>query len=588
MTTGAIMAYAPVSAAVATPESGPLVDHQYGRVYNFATTDGAQTGCRWFDAYPNGNEQRVRTIADIGIAANNGQTALCYRSQYLAVANAGSNSGIIFFLDKNDFSLRGFFGSIDSSFDNTPTHIGQVLSMCAIQAPGFLGGDILVANCDTSAFNNAINAIVVGGANAYQGTLDETACVLGSLPDGSGRQAYALGYTAAGAGTRVGYYRLAPAITPVRKIAASEIDAAWSHVDNVTGITVDQTDGNLLFGAHNQTDSPTHGDYLAKLNVTTGAVMWAIPLNTGNGLDFKQCLIKNGTLRYLSFTTNTVYTVDTIGGVAVTSTLSNFLVGPLHGKQVSEDVTGSVYWFGTWSEGSTHPAYLGTYCLVEGNTSGNNLTWRWFPGGQPIPAPTFPIAAQSRRRAWSFTLDGHTFYVLDLGQEGTFIYDSTTQQWSKWITQTWNGWNHTNGTVWGIRIVGGDYLTGDIWEVQPGALNDNGTVPIVHVVTGGLVKRSRVYTSVESVRLNVSVGQLQDNPATVTLAFSDDQGQTYTDMDTLTLAEGDYTGEVAWRSLGAFAAPGRIFRVTDVGAFLRIDGCDAELDNFDEDTGAQG
>jgi hypothetical protein len=26
-----------------------------------------------------------------------------------------------------------------------------------------------------------------------------------------------------------------------------------------------------------------------------------------------------------------------------------------------------------------------------------------------------------------------------------------------------------------------------------------------------------------------------------------------------------------------------VFRVTDVGGFLRIDGCDAELDDFDED-----
>lgn len=579
------MAYAPVSSAVAAPESGPLVDHQYGRVYNFAIVDGAQTGCRWFDAYPNGDEQRARTIADIGIAANNGPGTFCYTSQLLALANQGSNGGIIYFLDKNDFSLRGSFGMIDSSFDNTVDHIGMVLSMVAVQAAPGVGGDVLIANCDTNAFNNQINAITVQGRNEPQGTLDETTCVLGALPDGSGTEAYAIGLTTGGTATQIGYYRLKPTIVPVRKIPATDIDAAWVHVDDVYGVAVDQTDGNLLFAAHNQTDAPTHPHYLVKINVATGAVIWRIALNMSNGLDFKQCLIKNGLLHYLSVTDSLAYAINTVSGVATPVTLSDFLVGPLHVKQVSEDVTGSAYWFGSWTETDTHPEYLGTYCLVEGHTSGSGLDWRWFPNGAPNPAPVFPIAAQSRRRAWSFAFDGHVFYILDLGVEGTFAYDDTTQQWSKFITQAWNGWNLTNGTVWGRRVVGGDFMTGDIWEMQPGALMDNGSVEIVHVVTGGLVKRNRVYSSVESLRLNVSVGQLDDvNGATIQLAFSDDQGVTYTDMGVIALTEGDYSTEIVWRSLGAFAAPGRVFRVTDVGAFLRIDGADAAIDNFDEDS----
>ena len=222
--------------------------------------------------------------------------------------------------------------------------------------------------------------------------------------------------------------------------------------------------------------------------------------------------------------------------------------------------------------------------MVEGKHSGTYLDWRWVPDGAPNPAPSFRIAAQSRRRAWSFVFDGHTFYVLDLGQEGTFLYDNTTLQWSKWITQAFNGWNLTNGTQWGYRVVGGDFLTPDIWEMAPGALKDNGSVDIIHVVTGGLVKRNRVYSSVEAVRLSVSIGQLDDTAgATVQLSFSDDQGQTWTDMDAISLTEGDFSGEIAWRSLGAFAAPGRIFRITDVGGFVRIDGADVMLDNFDED-----
>jgi hypothetical protein len=181
-------------------------------------------------------------------------------------------------------------------------------------------------------------------------------------------------------------------------------------------------------------------------------------------------------------------------------------------------------------------------------------------------------------------MDGHVFYVLDLGREGTFLYDDTTGEWSKWITANYNTWNLTNGTMWGQRIVGGDILTTDTWEMQPGALFDNGSAEITHVVTGGLVKRNRVFVSVDALRLNCSVGQLDDvNGATVQMSFSDDQGQTWVDMDTISLTESDFDGEVAWRSLGSFAAPGRIFRITDVGGFLRIDGCDAGINNFDED-----
>jgi len=137
--------------------------------------------------------------------------------------------------------------------------------------------------------------------------------------------------------------------------------------------------------------------------------------------------------------------------------------------------------------------------------------------------------------------------------------------------------------MWGTRIVAGDLLTTDIWEMNPGALFDNGATEIVHVVTGGVATRSRTYHSVDSFRLACSVGQvLDENGASVTLSFSDDQGETWTTMDTITTVEGAFAQEIAWLSLGAFSAPGRIFKITDTGSFLRIEGADAGIDGFDE------
>lgn len=585
MTTPTLMAYAPVSAAVATPERGPLVDHRFGRVYNFAIADGALNGIRWFDSYPNGNEIRARASLDTGVPTSVGPWTLCYNRQIIA-CNAGlSNGGFIQYLDHNDFTMVGSFGAADSSFVNNGVHIEQPHNMVSIvdQAGG---GDLVICN---SAFSDGVINAVHGARNYPLTSLDENACRLGALPDGSGTTAYVVGFTKLGAATQIGFYHVtnAPALVPIAKILPSQIDAAWSHIDVVDGITIDQTDGNLICAATNSTDAPTHRVYFFKLNAATGAVMWKLStgdlvMNYGND-DMPQNLVKNGTLYYLTVAANTLMTINTVAGTATTSTISSATLDILHGGQVSEDVTGSIYWFGSWTEGSTHPNYIGTYCLTQGHTSGSSLTWRFFPSGITTP-PIYGIAAQSRRRAWSFVFDGHTFYVLDLGQEGTFLYDNTTQQWSKWITQAFNGWNLTNGTQWGYRVVGGDFLTPDIWEMAPGALKDNGSVDIVHVVTGGLVKRNRVYSSVEAVRLSVSIGQLDDTAgATVQLSFSDDQGQTWTDMDAISLTEGDFSGEIAWRSLGAFAAPGRIFRITDVGGFVRIDGADVMLDNFDED-----
>lgn len=584
--TGAMMAYAPSgSSAVGAHQRGPLIDWRFGRLYeNGATADGL----RYYDFYPNGVEIRGRTNADIGVSSTTGPWTFCYNAQFFAVNQDLSNGASILYLRPGDFTLVDRFGVASSSGTSTPTNIPQPTCLVSIQVANEQE-DIIIAN---STFTTGeLNAITVGGRNLPLGAVDENHTVLGALPDGSGTSAYAIGYTKVGAYAQIGLYRIpagALGIVPIAKVLPASVDPAWVQFNApVNGIAIDQTDGNLIVGLSNSAGAVKA--YIVKLNATTGAVMWAIPVTNGiNGDgndDFKQNLITRGILYYIDFG-GTLFTINTVAGTFTSAVFSNVLVGALHSAQISEDVTGSIIWFGSWSEGATHPTYLGDYCLTRGNHSGANLVWRFFPNGVPNPyLPVYGVPAESRRRAWSFALDGHVFYVLDLGQQGTFLYDDSTNQWSKFITQGHNGWNLTNGTMWGTqRIVGGDFISSSIWEMQPAAGMDNDTVDIIHVVTGGLTKRSRVYSSLEAVRLNCAFGQLADTvDATVLLEFSDDQGQTFTAADILSLTQGDFTGEIAWRSLGSFAAPGRIFRITDVGAFLRIDGADGFVDNFDAD-----
>lgn len=201
-------------------------------------------------------------------------------------------------------------------------------------------------------------------------------------------------------------------------------------------------------------------------------------------------------------------------------------------------------------------------------------------------------ASENRTRAWSFVLDGHRFYVLDLGQEGTWLYDLTTQQWSQWETAGFIGWNMRAGTMWQVanRIVAADTLYGDVWEMTPTDVDDESFRTITHVVTGGLMTRNRVSLSVDALRVAGSIGFVQDDLPGVTfnMRFSDDNGNTWSDYFSVLLVEGEWGGEIAYRSLGSFHAPGRVFEFSDAGGLLRIDGSDVFINDFDDQSEKSG
>lgn len=190
-----------------------------------------------------------------------------------------------------------------------------------------------------------------------------------------------------------------------------------------------------------------------------------------------------------------------------------------------------------------------------------------------------------RSRAWTFVLDGHIFYVLDLGTEGTFLYDTTTEQWCKFITDGHNGWNLKNGIRWGTtgRILGGDENGGFVWELDPDISTDEDFRQINHKVTGNITTRSRVFHAVESVRVAGSLGDITDIAgSSFSMSFSDDGGKTYQGPFIVDLVEGDFSGEVAWTSMGSFMAPGRVFQFSDTGGLQRIDGADVFIEDFDD------
>lgn len=185
--------------------------------------------------------------------------------------------------------------------------------------------------------------------------------------------------------------------------------------------------------------------------------------------------------------------------------------------------------------------------------------------------------------AWTFDLDGHTFYVLTIGSQGTFVYDEITNEWSKWGTQGSTSWNMHNGLVWKNKIIATDQSQPIIYELDPTSFLDNGFKAQIRTVTGGLAMRQRTFIPNYAFRVTASLGEPDVAPTipptipTVNLSYSDDQGKTYVNAGDIVITAGDNVQEIAWRSLGTMRPPQRVFRITDTGAIARIDGADAEV-----------
>lgn len=199
--------------------------------------------------------------------------------------------------------------------------------------------------------------------------------------------------------------------------------------------------------------------------------------------------------------------------------------------------------------------------------------------------PDWPVC-----RAWTFTLDGHDYYVLNTVNE-TFVCDLSMDPpaWYIWGTDEsakWRGWV---GRQWiatlpyeetfGTNVVVGDKALASLYFLNPEqAADDNadfsveGQVPFKRVITGQVMLRGRDYVDCPGVEITGSVGDLSNGTLTaVELLSSDDSGNSYTSHGELSVLAGEYAARLDWYSLGSMTAPGRLFRVVDYGALTRVD-----------------
>lgn len=200
-------------------------------------------------------------------------------------------------------------------------------------------------------------------------------------------------------------------------------------------------------------------------------------------------------------------------------------------------------------------------------------------------------------RAWTFTLDGHDFYVLHLGNAETLVCDLSTEQWYIWGTGDTNRWRAFTGHNWlggrrnadlyGSNIIVGDNSNGALYFLNPLAVTDDHPVsgadypqPFLREAMGQISVRGYDMKSCYGVSVMGAIGETDDSSLTaITLFTSDDDGKTYDDQGTIDIDPGDVQARADWNSgLGSFAAPGRLFLLQDRGALQRIDWFDMATD----------
>jgi hypothetical protein len=196
-------------------------------------------------------------------------------------------------------------------------------------------------------------------------------------------------------------------------------------------------------------------------------------------------------------------------------------------------------------------------------------------------------------RAWTYTLDGHDFYVLRLGNDETLVYDVATEQWSVYTTGNSAYWSVYTGTNWiggnnfakdyGSNVIVGSDSNGALFFLDPtkpedDSLAGNYIVPFLRRITGQLISRGYNYNPLYEVQLLGSLNQESlALDLDVELLYSDDRGDSYVSAGTITTVPNDYTVRGSWRSLGSFTSPGRLIRIEDHGALARIDSLTVNL-----------
>lgn len=235
--------------------------------------------------------------------------------------------------------------------------------------------------------------------------------------------------------------------------------------------------------------------------------------------------------------------------------------------------------------GLVSPSLLGLqgdvlYWVAEGGKSQRRVVRATDPTAEPVSTPPIDLflsrcTTLADARMLIYEQDGHAFvcvtcpsspddvqtYALDVREQlwhARASWDSTTGRYTRWRAQ--------GSTVIDGDVFVGDYLTGDLYTLDPETYTEN----------GGVIRRERTapYLSADAewifvdqfelgMQAGVGLSSGQGNAPTVMLEISRDGARTWAHAGQAALgAMGDYTARAIWRRLGRSRADRLVFRVT--------------------------
>lgn len=164
--------------------------------------------------------------------------------------------------------------------------------------------------------------------------------------------------------------------------------------------------------------------------------------------------------------------------------------------------------------------------------------------------------------AWGFPWQGHVFYCLTIGDQGTFVYDLTTDRWSKWLTYGQDRWLPGLGAIgWDNFPLVGDTVTGSIYTLSASKFTDDGLAIVAYLTFGQALSGQR--PTLPSLTIEMVTGYATEtgqgsNPI-IQVRFSRDGGIVYGPWRQAGLGlAGEYNKRVRFNRIGQFKPPGII------------------------------
>jgi hypothetical protein len=238
---------------------------------------------------------------------------------------------------------------------------------------------------------------------------------------------------------------------------------------------------------------------------------------------------------------------------------------------------------------------IGTITIVNGDIPGVTFVPEVTPpadgtpdGDGPIGDGTAPGRTDNPQlRVWTYSLDGHDYYVLRLGDFDQLVFDTYSEQWMDWNDYNSLTWRAQCGLNWigaealadtyGSNVVAGDDTLGLLWFLDPEQPFDDApgsgdpAIYFSRVIMGQVPMNGRDVLPCYAVWLTADMGDPAYLGAAVTLWTSDDAGVTWDNHGYISVTADNNSPELSWYSLGQIGAPGRLFKIFDDGAVTRID-----------------